>query len=457
MKAVSGSWGNTVYDASFGFILYYRSHFYFIGALVSGNILCAFLSGTLCGFLLPWLLIKCAKNSLLPTSTAILSVGASAIISGIFASIFCDPLNFLAVFLSQKLSEFTTLLALHLCGSAFLGFIFFGGILGWAVSWGSENGYYHLVMLPLIAIYMDGGRFCVLGLLDMLCLCVPCAGVCSAVYFVVAFSPPKKTDSTPLNKQTTQLQQEDEKSSDEKSEVEENPITVNDDVIMDYDHHLRLGKKGTFSNLLMGDYVEACYPYTVSNRWVLLSVRISSVIAGGLVLGYFGAQADCLRNNAFSSSSSSSFSSSFSPSFSISSPPSASSSSSSTNFHSSQAIKMHRRSGDSYPFQSSAYLPLPVAMLLAVLSPDKPCIPVNNHCTAASSTCRIDDNPQYVTGNGIFAATYNAFILIFHQIINFSHLGARVSLIIALLIVFFLPFFTTIFIYSDKRKLKPLH
>jgi len=37
-----------------------------------------------------------------------------------------------------------------------------GGGLGLASNWGSENGYYHTVMLPLIALEMQRGSFAVL-------------------------------------------------------------------------------------------------------------------------------------------------------------------------------------------------------------------------------------------------------------------------------------------------------
>ena len=37
-----------------------------------------------------------------------------------------------------------------------------GGVLGWASNWGSEHGYYHTVMLPLIALEMQRGSFAVL-------------------------------------------------------------------------------------------------------------------------------------------------------------------------------------------------------------------------------------------------------------------------------------------------------
>ena len=37
-----------------------------------------------------------------------------------------------------------------------------GGVLGLVSNWGSENGYYHTVMLPLIALEMQRGSFAVL-------------------------------------------------------------------------------------------------------------------------------------------------------------------------------------------------------------------------------------------------------------------------------------------------------
>ena len=42
-----------------------------------------------------------------------------------------------------------------------------GAVLGGLFSWGSEQGYYHIVALPLIALAMEGGGFSIWGSLDL--------------------------------------------------------------------------------------------------------------------------------------------------------------------------------------------------------------------------------------------------------------------------------------------------
>lgn len=527
------------------------------GALVSGNIICAYFSGTLCGLLLPWLLVKCARNSLLPTSTAIISVGASAILSGLIASMFSIPMNILTNFIFEKVHDIASSAAVYMFGSVFRGFILFGMVLGWGISWGSEEGYYHLLMLPLIAVYMDQGHFSVLGTLDMLCLCVPCAGVCSAVYGIgvlrSALDPlpipvegtervePLKAEETqiagsdgaciaadsgnthdidlisdtalpepsgstlrPTSKSLREMTSESSTSnslqvsnkyflststssvigSDNVSDLEEavnqNHRTVSpspspsfrsvcsetscspgsiprvcDDGSISprtkilpeispknipariplkfkgYDHHIRLGWKGTFSNLMMGDYVEACYPYTLSNRWVLYSVRVSSAIAGGLILGYFGVMEDCQEG------------------------PGRGSISSSSTVRYERGRVTHYSAGSSsssssrgYTLQSSAYLPLPLSMLLAM---------TGQHSKCSSGTKLPPDVPYIPTDISdiqILNSTYHSILKVFYQMMDFDHPGVYTLLVAAVLISYLIPFITTLVVYIGKGKLK---
>eukprot|EP01038_Epipyxis_sp_PR26KG_P008137 gene8137-11016_t len=53
---------------------------------------------------------------------------------------------------------------------------FLGGLCGYLISWGSENGYYHTIILPIIAFEMQNGEFGLFGAYDIICLCMPCAG-----------------------------------------------------------------------------------------------------------------------------------------------------------------------------------------------------------------------------------------------------------------------------------------
>lgn len=116
----------------------------------------------------------------------------------------------------------------------------FGVLCGILTSWGSENGYYHTVMLPLIALEMGFGELSFFGAFDLVCLCMPCAGVCSAVYLKSLYLPKDKK-------------------------------------------HRQLGWKGLSSNLLFGDFVEACYPYTLSNPPLLSCIRFACALAGAIL------------------------------------------------------------------------------------------------------------------------------------------------------------------------------
>lgn len=211
-----------------------------IGALNPHSLLGALSGGVLGGRLLPRLLALCAQTSLLPTAATILSVGGSALISGISAAV---ATYYLPSSLLAGVEPWPLPLRLAT-----------GAVLGVSASWGSENGYYHTAMLPLIALEMQGGSFGVFGCLDVLCLCVPSAAVCSAaaVFFslLAPHVPPELKEV--MRKRSAQL---------------------------------RLGRRGALSNLLMGDFVEACYPYSLRYPSILLSIRVACAAAGAIVLG----------------------------------------------------------------------------------------------------------------------------------------------------------------------------
>lgn len=462
-------------------------------------------------------------------------------------------------FILETVHDIASSAAVYMFGSVFIGFTLFGMVLGWGISWGSEEGYYHLVMLPLIAVYMDQGHFSVLGTLDMLCLCVPCAGVCSAVYGIgmlrsvldplpvptegtervkplaveetqmagsngsyitadrdsthdidllsdAAIPKPSGSTSRPTSKSLRGMTSESSTSSslhvsnkyflststssvigsdnvldqDEAVNQTHRPVSpspspspslpsvcgetslssgsiprvCNDGSISlhtkilpeispkniplkipakfkGYDHHIRLGWKGTFSNLLMGDYVEACYPYTLSNRWVLYSVRISSAIAGGLILGYFGVMGDCQEG------------------------PGQGSISSSSAVRYERGRVTHYSTGSSrssgsrgYALQSSAYLPLPLSMLLALTGQQSKC------SSGTKMTNDVPYLPTDISDTQILNSTYHFILKIFYRVMDYSHPGVYAVLVAAILISYSIPFMTTLIVYSGKGKLK---
>lgn len=374
-------------------------------------------------------------------------------LSGVIASIFCGPLILIMDLGPRFLYEIVCAISTLLFGSVCDGFTILGSILGWAVSWGSEQGYYHVIMLPLIALGMEGGSFSVLGTYDSFCLCVPCAGVCFAIYISSAYHLSRQLGASALNPIDTSenilkcssLQNDISSSNNDRDAHINASITgvQKDEVVQSagaegpgencslmssscqtispetekescptsiggYDHHLRQGMKGTTSNLLMGDYVEACFPYTLNNRWVLLSVRVSSAIAGGLILGYLGSQVDrtrlmlpqtCLAENTGATAD--------------------------------------------YQFRSSAYLPLPLTIMLAIMTAGNEYIPgdtcpnvaVNNLIASVSA----------VLPGGITSKLF--------QLKGIKSLSGPTVIVIIVMTSFFLPFLMTLIIYRSKNRL----
>lgn len=118
-----------------------------------------------------------------------------------------------------------------------------GALLGCGTKWGSIRGYYHSVMFPLILLEMadsDGG-FALLGALDAACLCCVCAGVCAAA----ALTTPAEAEA-------------------------------------------RACRRAVGINLLLGDYVEACYPLMDKSAAVRAAAYLGAALAGstlGCALG----------------------------------------------------------------------------------------------------------------------------------------------------------------------------
>jgi hypothetical protein len=370
-------------------------------------------------------------------------------LSGVISSIFCGPILLIMDLVPRFLYESVCAVSMLLFGSVCDGFTILGCILGWAVSWGSEQGYYHVIMLPLIALGMEGGNFSVLGTYDSFCLCVPCAGVCFAIYISSAYHLSRQHGASalhPIDKIKCGGVQSDINNRDngrdaniiasitgvQKDEVvqsagAEGPgescslmgsscQTISPETdkkscstsSSGYDHHLRQGMKGTTSNLLMGDYVEACYPYTLHNRWVLLSVRVSSAIAGGTILGYLGFQFDRSR---------------------LMLPPS--------------CLAGHTGATADYQFRSSAYLPLPLTIMLAIMTARIEYIP--------SDTCPNLAVDSFIASESAVLPEGIASKLIL--LTGISALSGPTLIVTIVMTSFFLPFFMTLIIYSSKNKL----
>jgi hypothetical protein len=222
------------------------------GVFGGGGILPSLVGGLLSGLTLPYVMITCARWSLLPTATTIISAGGASVVGGAGAALVvglgealvmrAESVPVPSIFLSYLIKLHSHPLMTYLIGS----------ILGFLVSWGSENGYYHTVMLPVIALEMVHGGFGVFGCLDAFCLCAPCAGVCAAVFiYYKSFAK-----SIPQELQT---------------------------LVHKREAQIRLGWRGLVSNFLMGDFVEACYPYSLRHESILRTIRLACCLAGGTI------------------------------------------------------------------------------------------------------------------------------------------------------------------------------
>ena len=235
------------------------------GALNDNSPIAALLAGYVAGQLLPLFLVSCARNSLLPTASTIISTGGAALLGGLAAFYFrLWWSNASSELISTATALFHANIPSH--SDPFKDDalkVTLGALSGMVVSWGSEAGYYHTLMLPLIvAELLATSRVGMLGCLDALCLCVPCAGVCSAVLLYHSFTSTAKAAKTVSEGDKPLLQREKTQRAA---------------------GHLRLGWRGAWSNMLMGDFVEACYPYSLHSPVILTSIRIACALAGGIV------------------------------------------------------------------------------------------------------------------------------------------------------------------------------
>ncbi|KAL1519689.1 hypothetical protein AB1Y20_023199 [Prymnesium parvum] len=111
-----------------------------------------------------------------------------------------------------------------------------GAALGVGTKHLSMQGYYHSILLPLILLEMGGGSFALFGALDCVCLCVVCAGVCTAIGLI---APPAEA---------------------------------------------KANMRAARINLLCGDYVEACYPYLKRSSIAHISALAGAASAGSIIV-----------------------------------------------------------------------------------------------------------------------------------------------------------------------------
>jgi hypothetical protein len=165
------------------------------------------------------------------TASTLITVGGAGVVGGCVGLLVLLP--------SLMLCAATHAAVALLCSGPVAARAAMGFALGVLTKWGSMAGYYHSVMFPLIMVEMTtGGSFSVLGAFDVACLCCVCAGVCTGI----ALTSPSPVEA-------------------------------------------RACRRAARINLLLGDYVEACYPFMERSRSVRLGAMLSAGLAGAALLG----------------------------------------------------------------------------------------------------------------------------------------------------------------------------
>lgn len=158
-----------------------------------------------------------------------------------------------------------------------------------AMNYGSRRGWYHAYFLPLIALEQERADMAALGALDCLCLCVCGAGACAA-QLVARPSAPATSD----------VRREGSLASDpyaayaDQNIARENVASYPSSPSLSRASLLRgstdaadaaLARRGLLINLLCGDYVEACYPFLERDPTLDAATYVASAVAGALAAG----------------------------------------------------------------------------------------------------------------------------------------------------------------------------
>ena len=203
-----------------------------VGAADGGVSAAALVAGLAAGLAARRALCATHANGLPATASTLLTVGAAGAAGGT-VGVALAPLSTAATALVRAL-----LVALAQPHASLLARSLAGGVIGALTKWGSVHGYYHCVMLPLIMVEMEGGSLSLLGAFDMCCLCCVCAGVCAAVAIASGAQ-----------------------------------------------HEAQASRRAVAINLLLGDYVEACYPYMARSQLVNAAAYLGAALAGATLLG----------------------------------------------------------------------------------------------------------------------------------------------------------------------------
>ena len=177
----------------------------------------ALVAGLIAGLVARRALAASHRLGLPATASTLFTVGAAGTVGALVGGLLAPCYGVLA---SAVRSHLAALTSPNLPLPVRLGV---GAASGLLTKWGSIHGFYHCVMMPLIMLEMEVGGFALLGAFDACCLCCVCAGVCAAVAVTTARTAPAEAAAS---------------------------------------------RRAVRINLLLGDYVEACYPcaYALSSR-----------------------------------------------------------------------------------------------------------------------------------------------------------------------------------------------
>ncbi|KAG8461934.1 hypothetical protein KFE25_013953 [Diacronema lutheri] len=205
-----------------------------VGALSRDSPLCALLAAAALAAAAPRCMAACARASVPATATSILVAGALPACIGAAA-------HAAAPACAALTSHARALLALALGGARGAPLVArgaCGAVVGAGVHWGSRRGFYHALVLPLIALEAERGEMALLGALDLLALCVVGAGACAA-----QLALPRAASGA---------------------------------------RDAPLARRGLALNLGCGDYVEACFPFLARDRALDAAALCASAAAGAL-------------------------------------------------------------------------------------------------------------------------------------------------------------------------------
>lgn len=199
---------------------------------VDGGVIGGIIGGVLAGLLATYLIKLAFKWNMPGTTANILAGGLSGVIAGLIVYYLISPI---ALFLGDGVRE---LLQTAIDFNPVLA-----GIVAGAVIWPAiMSGIYHAAILPIILLEMEAAGMSFLGSIDMVALVMVSAG-----------------------------------------------ITLGNILFPTRTEDRAIALPGFLINLIFGTFVEASYPFMLSNKIIFTGAIISGAVGGGVV-GFFNIQ-----------------------------------------------------------------------------------------------------------------------------------------------------------------------